>query len=254
MRKIIVWLVVLCICPTLFAQNLQVLENTYQRVSITFTTDSLFAEEVSRPEGIFTRIAMKGYGSSNNPGAPQLPQLSKLLQIPVCDSVVVNIMNAEYTEYDAADLGIHHPLFPAQPSVSRNVTNPPFVYDQAVYAIDSFYALPLVIAEKAGIRRDIALANVYASPVQYNPVTNRIRIYTQIDVEFTFANTDLSTTTQLKKYASPMFALDEGMVANPMKDDSKNEFINMPIRYLIICHNDFISNSDFTSWAFASIR
>ena len=235
------------------AQNLQVTKNTYDKVAITFTTDSLYVENVSVPEGVFSTITMQGYDVSNNPGAPQLPLLTKLLQIPVCDSVVVNIVNAEYKEYDVSDFGITHPLFPSQPSVSKSEVNPPFVYDQAIYSTDAFYALPLVQVEKAGIRRDLALANVYVSPIQYNPVTKRIRIYNIIDVEFTFVNTDMSRTHQLQSYASPMFGWDNTMLLNEMPNPVKTqpEFTQNPIKYLIVAHSMFSGNTNleaFIEW------
>jgi len=146
-----------CLCPFLMAQSLQVTQNTHEKVGITFTTDSFSVENVSIPEGNFSLLSMQGYDVSNNPGEPQLPLLAKLLQIPVCDSVVVTIVDAKFTEYPAAELGITHPLYPSQPSVSKSAVNPPFAYDQSVYSTDAFYALPLVQAEIAGIRRDIAL-------------------------------------------------------------------------------------------------
>ena len=237
-----------CLCPLLMAQNLQVTQNTHEKVGITFTTDSVSVENVSIPEGNFSLLSIQGYDVSNNPGEPQLPLLAKLLQIPVCDSVVVNIVDAKFTEYPAAELGIAHPLYPSQPSVSKSAVNPPFAYDQSVYSTDAFYALPLVQAEIAGIRRDIALANVYVSPIQYNPVTNRIRIYTRIDVEFTFVNTNMTATQRLNQYASPMFSLDYDLVLNPMEHDAKDEYKGVPVKYLIIANSMFSTNADLTSF------
>ena len=248
MKKFTLLVLFLGLCASVFAQKTLISENTYQKVAISFHSDSLTVEEVSANGSLFSRISMPDYDVSYNSGAPQLPLFSKLLQIPVCDSVFVTILDAEYTEYAAADLGITHPLYPAQPSFSKSATNPPFYYDQTVYTTDTFYALPLVSAEKAGIRRDIALANVYFSPVQYNPVTHRVRIYTRVDVEFTFANTDMAMTNSLKKYSSPMFTMDSTMVINKMKNTAKNEFQGVPIKYLIIAGSTFSSNANLTQF------
>jgi len=251
MKRIVFWMLLLCTCPFVFAQNLLVTQNTYNKVAISFAADSLQVEEVSLPQGVFSMVSMNGYARSNNPGAPQLPQLAKLIQVPVCDSVVVTVVNALYKEYDAAILGINHPLYPSQPSVSKTEQNPPFIYNQSIYTTNAFYALPLVSVEKSGIRRSVALANVYVSPVQYNPVTNRIRIYTKIDVEFTFVNTNMMMTQKLEKYASPMFELDAGMVINKMQNAAKNEYMGAPIKYLIIANNMFSGNTDletFMNW------
>lgn len=248
MRNLYILGLFVCLCPFLMAQNLQVTQNTHEKVEITFTTDSVSVENVSIPEGNFSLLSIQGYDVSNNPGEPQLPLLAKLLQIPVCDSVVVNIVDAKFTEYNAAELGIAHPLYPSQPSVSKSAVNPPFAYNQSVYSTDAFYALPLVQTEIAGIRRDIALANVYVSPIQYNPVTNRIRLYTRIDVEFTFVNTNMTATQHLNHYASPMFSLDYDLVLNPMEHDAKDEYKGVPIKYLIIANSMFSTNADLTSF------
>ena len=253
MKRIFTIILLLGLCRFVFAQNLQVLQNSYEKVSMTFTSDTLSVEDISVAAGVFSRVSMGDFGRSNNPGAPQLPQLAKLMQSPVCDSVIVKVLNAQYEEYAAADLGITHLLWPSQPSVSKSAATPPFAYDQTVYSTNEFYALPLVSVEMAGIRRDIALATVFFTPVEYNPVTQRIRIYTQIDVEFTFYNTDMLATQNLLKYASPMFEMDSSMVVNKMKNAAKTtpEYQNVPIKYLIIANSMFSSNSDlaaFVAW------
>lgn len=249
MRNFLFWILLLCSCQFVLAQNLRITQNTFEKVAISFTSDSLQVENVTLSEGTFSLVTMKGYGISYNPGAPQLPQLTKLIQTPVCDSVIVTVVNANYTEYDAAELGILHMVYPTQVSVSRSEQNPPFSYSQSIYSTNEFYALPLVSVVKAGIRRDLALANVYVSPVQYNPVTNRIRIYTQIDVEFSFANTDMAMTRHLEQYASPMFALDTDWVINKMENTTRNEYAGAPIKYLIIGNSTFSTNTDLAAFA-----
>ncbi|MBR3558848.1 MAG: DUF2436 domain-containing protein, partial [Bacteroidales bacterium] len=251
MRKTLLFAFLLALCFGVFAQKIKITQNSYQKVAISFAADSLWADDVSANGSAFSQVFMRGYGTSNNPGAPQLPVLSKLMEVPVCDSVIVTIVNAQYTEYAAEELGIAHPLYPSQPSMSKSAVGQPFAYDQAVYSTDAFYALPLVSVERAGIRRDLAMANVFVSPVQYNPVTHRIRIYTRIDAEFTFASPDMTTTNRLKKYASPMFSTDTGLVVNKMKNGAKDEYKGAPIKYLIIANSMFSSNTslaEFVEW------
>jgi hypothetical protein len=250
MKKLLFLLSVVAITGMSYAQTIDIRQNTYQKVSLSITPGTLSASEIVLPEGVFSVVSMREYVESYNPGAPQLPQLSRLLQIPVCDSVIATVTNSQYTEYDAAELGVNHPLFPAQVSVSKSDPNPPFSYNQEIYNTDAFYALPLVKVEKAGVRRNIAMANVYVSPVQYNPVTKRIRVYTQIDVEFTFANVDMAATNKLKKYASPMFSVSNGMILNEM-EDTRAEISATPIKYLIIGNAMFSANEDlaeFVAW------
>ncbi len=250
MKKIVVWIALLGICQSVWAQNLHITQNSYQKIAVTFTTGKLSADEISVPEGDFSLISLPGCGSSYRPGTPQLPQLTKMLQIPVCDSVVVTVLNAQYTDYDAAALGIQHPIFPTQPSLSKKDVRPEFVYDQQIYGEDSFFHFPLVQVEKAGIRRDVALANVSVSPVQYNPVTRKVRVYTRFDVEFTFVNADMGRTLALRKFSSPLFSSDEDNVINKM-EGMRDEYSGAPVKYLIIGNSMFASNEDlaaFVAW------
>ena len=250
MRRFFLWVAFLAICPLVWAQSFQITQNSYQKVSISFTTGALSVENVSVPEGEFSAISLPDYGSSYVPGAPQLPQFCKLLQVPVCESVVATVVNAQYRDYDAVELGVSYPVFPTQISAAKNGTVPPFAYDQTIYSTDAFYALPLVSVEKAGVKRDVALANVYVSPVQYNPVTQKFRIYSRVDVEFTFVNADMADTAALKKYSSPMFSLNQDLVINKMQSD-RSEFQGTPIKYLIIGNSMFADNEDlaeFVAW------
>ena len=247
MKKYILWLLLLSICPFMMAQNFQVSENSIQKVAVSFTSNSLSVEDITLPQGSFSQIFMADYDVSNNPGAPQLPQLTKLLQVPVCDSVIVTIVDASYTDYAAADLGITHPLYPSQPSVSKSSTNQQFVYNQTIYNTNDFYTLPLVSVEKAGIRRGYALANVYVSPVQYNPVSQTVRIYSQIDVEFTFVNTNMAMTNRIRQYDSPLFTLNDNLIINPRAPSSR-EITSVPIKYLIVANSMFSSNTDLTAF------
>ena len=247
MKKFIFWLFCLCVCPFAIAQNFQVSENSSRKVVVSFYSDNLSVEEISLPQGNFSIISMENYGISNNPGAPMLPLLTKLLQIPVCDSVIVTIVGSRYTDYAAADLGITHLLFPSQPSVSKSSVNPQFVYNHNVYTANEFYALPLVSVEKAGIRRGTALANVYVSPMQYNPVSQTVRIYSQIDVEFSFVNTNIAMTNRIQEYESPLFALNNNQIINPINRTSR-EITSVPVKYLIVANSMFANNTDLTAF------
>ena len=92
------WLLLAAIvglCQFVFAQNVQITQNSYQKVAISFETGALSVSDISLPEGDFTVISLPGYGNIYSPGMPQLPQLAKLLQIPVCDSVVATVTNVQ---------------------------------------------------------------------------------------------------------------------------------------------------------------
>ena len=103
MKKLFVFLFLLLTITTLAeAQTYTIHRSDYNMVSLTFKTDIPNVETVKTPEGPFSSISMPDFNSSNMVGCPQLPVLSKLLEIPLCDSIIATIRNAHYEEYDAA--------------------------------------------------------------------------------------------------------------------------------------------------------
>lgn len=98
--------------------------------------------------------------------------------------------------------------------------------------------------------RDVNIANVMVSPVTYNPVTNKIKVYSHIGVEITYENANIPATLEMKdKYHSLMFHTVKEAVINPM--NMRNEFNITPIKYLIIAHDMFANNEQlmaFVNW------
>ena len=234
------------------AQHFQITRNDYEQVNISFTTSDVVAKNVKTTAGTFAALSMEDYDLSSQVGKPQLPMMAKLLEIPVCDSVIATVKNAQYVEVDASELGVNQKVMPAQPSYPKSFTGEKvFAKDQAVYGKNEFYSEPLVRVEKSGIMRDICLANIYVSPVAYNPVTNKFRICRSFDVEITYVNANVPATFEMKnRFGSPMFQTASEMVANPMPR-TREEFNVSPIKYLIIAHSMFAENEqlmNFVNW------
>ena len=237
----------------LSAQNYTLRQNTISNLSIEFSTPQLQSSVVKAGDTLYTFLTMDGYGNSTKVGFPSLPELTKLIEIPLCDEVNVHIMSADYEEYDAATLNVLYPVMPCQQSYSKSHTGErPFNKNQVVYRIDAFYTSQpeVVTVHKIGTMRDMSMANVVVSPVAYNPVTNKIRVYSRIKVEITYENADIPATMEMKdKYYSPLFHAAKEAVINPM--NMRGEFNTTPIKYLIIANDMFANNEylmSFVDW------
>ena len=79
----------------------------------------LQATDVATPEGMFSRLTIPGFHSSQDVGAPNLPMLNRLFEIPLGASAQVEILSVRTREIDLAEFGIVNPLMPVQPSVVR---------------------------------------------------------------------------------------------------------------------------------------
>ena len=252
MKKIIVLVTLLLTAYCSFAQHYTVRQNSYSQIDLSFKSDQIQCETVKTTDGFFTRISMDEYMPSNKVGYPELPVLSKLLEIPLCDSVVATVSNAVFEEFDAYGLGIKHPIYPVQTNYPKTYTGDrPFDQNKELYRTNAFYAEPLVQVKKIGTMRDITMANICVSPVQYNPVTNKVRVYRSLDVTVSFVNANIPRTYELKsKYGSPAFQVGAAAVINPM-ERTRNEFSGAPIKYLIVANSMFQNNDNlnqFIAW------
>jgi len=83
--------------------------------------------------------------------------------------------------------------------------------------------------------------------VQYNPVTQEIKIYKTIDVEIIFKKIEFLKTQAVKElHHNPLFY--PAHIINPVKN-SKAEFASGPIKYLIVSHSMFKGELDaFIAW------
>ena len=250
MKKILSFSILMISVLFLSAQNYTIRQNTMSKLSIEFSTPKLQSSVVKAGDAHYATLTMDGYDNSTKVGFPSLPELTKLIEIPLCDEVNVHIVSADYEEYDAAALNVLYPVMPCQQSYPKSYTGErPFNKDEAVYRTDAFYTSQpeVVTAHKIGTMRDVNMANVVVSPVAYNPVTDKIRVYSRIEVEITYGNANIPATLEMKdKYYSPLFHAAKEAVINPM--NTRNEFNVTPIKYLIIANNMFANNEQLLSF------
>ena len=255
MKKIILFFISI----TIFSLSLQaqvsysINENTYQKISISFTFGSLISEDVNTVAGSFSRIFMGGCGNSRDIGNPELPVSVNLFEIPFCEDYVLNVHGKEFAIYDARTLEINYPVYPAQPPLSKSHEDPvEFIQNKNIYQTDDFFALPLARFEKVGFMRNVNVGQLYVNPVQYNPVSHEIKIYQSIDVEILFKHADIVKTQTLKElHKSPLFhssVIINSETSNHLRN-RKAEFANAPIKYLIVAHSMFRGAlNEFIAW------
>lgn len=252
MKRVSTLLAIIFLCiSAMMAQNYRVVENSFDKVVVNFTAGNINTMDITTDEGAFSRITMENYHLATEVGMPQVPVMVNLLEIPLCDGISYTIRSSRYSDYSAAELGIHHPLFPAQPSYTKSYTGPvEFVKNEEAYQTNAFYHRDLITVEKSGIMRNINIATVYFSPVQYNPVTNTYRIYEDVVVEFTYNNADIPGTYQMKNlHGNAVFNGLQSRVINPIHSESRESTFNRPIKYLIVANSMFRGQLDnFVTW------
>lgn len=223
-----------------------------QSISFSATLAAVQYREVQTKSGLFYELFVQGYGYSNMVGDPKLPVFHRLIDVPLKAGFSIRITNEKYSEFDLSSFGIHDPVIPAQAPLSKNITDPaqiPFVLNAATYQENKWLGTPLVNITPIGILRSLNLARLDISPVWYNPVTGKLRIYEQLDVTIIFTHADIPATTEFKKETySPYFPNLYGRVMN-YKGMADSLITAAPVTFVIIAppaYHDALQ--PFISW------
>ena len=234
---------------TVAEENCKVTVADYSKICITLTYgDDIRVTDVETEKGKHSIITSPSFFPSSDVGNPNLPVLSRVLEIPLCEGVDYKIKSTKVETYTGKSLGVNYPIYPVQPSRSKQEEGPfEMVKNDETYAKNHFYANELVYVEKVGVARNVNMANLYFSPISYNPVTNEFKVVKEVELEITFKNADVQKTLEMKrKHSSQAFSV-KADVMNSFT--TKDSYTNTPIRYLIVSHSMFRGHLDsFVEW------
>ena len=222
--------------------SIEVSLNTYQQLNFSSSMDVIRAYKVQTEMGIFTELSVFGYSASIIPGDPKLPVNRKLIEIPFGATPEVRLINYKVEEFNLADLGIQYPVMPAQPPAPKDGSYVPFEYNEAAYSHDAYTSQELVSVEILGVMRGLRVARLDIAPVQYNPVTGMIRIYTEIEAEIVFSGADVMTTLDEKmKNEAPYFRSAGASLLNykRMQTSGRDTITKYPVKFVIISDRMF---------------
>lgn len=214
---------------------------SYQGLNFTVHLSSIHYRDVVTKKGTFTEVSVEDYGFHNQVGDPKLPVFHKLIEVPLNASYEVSYGKMTYQEIDLASQGITNPLMPFQESVSKSsdLSKLPFVVNSSTYSKDEFFGTQLVSIQNQGILRSVNLANLMVAPIYYNPVTKKLRVFTDLEVIVTFKNADIDATMELRRRtASPYFNNIYQVIPN-YQSNLDNLITSGPVTFAIVADPNF---------------
>lgn len=168
---------------------LKLLHSDGQSIDLELKVDGFQIETVEHEGQVYQRLTIPDMVQSAKPGAPQIPTRGTILGIPSTDGVSVQVLDANYETLSG------YRIYPA-PVFKVTGDNPgeipiegvkeTFAIDQKLYATDAYYPDNPVEISQTGYMRDQAVAHVQFYPVQYNPVTGELRLYSRILARITW--------------------------------------------------------------------
>ena len=230
--------------PSPSEPDIVVLSNTQEAVKLSFELSGYFSEKTIG--GI--KITIPGGVPILEKGSPELPIITRSIQIPDLAKMELKVLSSNFIDILVQDIA------PSKGNLTRDINIQNVPYEKGIqYQEDSFFPNkisrmrdPYIISTERG-------QTVVFQPIQYNPVRNILRVYTNITLEI--SQVGISSVNPLVRYPNRNSGVRE------MEEIYKQHFINYASttnRYepldedgsmLIICYEPFIdAMQPFIDW------
>jgi len=195
---------------------------------------------ISIDSEVYQHLNIKGFGKMDQIGAPALPAHNDFIATPGSSTPKVTIEEAIYIE--VSPFMVHPKLAPARDT--EGAEPPKFVIDSAIYLKDAFFPEKIVTLEKVHEYRDIPLAMTQIRPVQFNPVTKTLRLYSKIKYKVDYQLQSEQTLSSAGQSSAHSLNLLKRTILNPdvissnptlQRESGSSEGKN----YIIIGHSEY---------------
>lgn len=216
----------------------KVVSSNHESMNLKFHFGDIQTIDVKTPLGIFTELRMKDAYSTNRIGEPILPSQKKLIAIPFGAEVNVQVNTFNVSTIELNEKGVNYPLMPLQYSLPKNVdpADVPFEYNEQAYASKSFNESEIATIEILGVMRGVRIARVTVEPIRFNPSTNQLEVYNDIDITLTYDNADWAKTDEtFRSSYSPFFdvAYKQLLNVDNVYDDHP-DLLQFPVNMLVV--------------------
>jgi len=198
----------------------------------------------------FTRLNIPGYVNNLQFGSPELPVFRRLAEIPEGAEVSVVITGYSRLEYDLDELGHIAHLYPSQPPRSKSEDEHSLLIREKDYKQNSFNSDDLISIDELGSMRGTRIVRLNISPVRYNPSSNKIQVFENLEFTLVYSFQDGKTPFVDKRHLrSPYFnGISRGLLNRQIADQREN-LTRYPVSYVIVSDRMFEAQlQQFIDW------
>lgn len=185
-------------------------------------------------------LLIEGFSHMDQVGSPAMPAHNDQIAIPMSADVSITILEAESLEYDG--YMIHPALEPAIDTYGA--PDPEFVINEKIYNTDAYFPEKIVDIIDIQTLKDCPIGIVQIRPVQFNPVTGMIKVYSKIKYKLEFisgssfgaANNSVRSNTMIKNIILNPASIPQGTTAGSTREEGKD--------YIIITHSEYQAAAD----------
>ena len=218
--------------PTVVSSNI---ESTH----LNFEFTGYHSLEVETASGVKSILNLEGGSSILEFGAPDLDKWTSSIIIPDDGITSIQILSSSYHDFYNVDVA------PSKGNLSREVNpyNIPFEYGPS-YQSDAFYPGDIAELGDSFILRDLSGQNIILYPLQYNPISKTLRLYTEIEIEIITTGSSLGASlnraSQDKSISKEYDSIYSDLFLN-YNNDTRFNYISDEGNMLIISDAGFMS-------------
>ncbi len=202
------------LCVALFANaawsqtNLEVVSQEGSQVRLNCTVENYTVTH----DGIYTDVHFEEGNPVLKAGAPQVSQLTGSLIVDDTEEMMVTVTHAVFEEFQNVYMR------PSKGNLLRTIDPATVPFQEGlVYSHNEFYPGKLASLGSPYVQHQFRGQSIHFYPVQYNPVTHVLRVYSSIDVT-------VNSTGQPGE--NPLFANVSERTQLPMQQVYKSHFLN----------------------------
>jgi len=222
------------------AVQVNVLEDSGQRIVLDYSFDQ-FTRGVARIEGEpWMTLALGKESLKHEAGNPALPDVSRSVIIPDNARMAVRVLDGDY--YEVGDVNVA----PSKGIILRTVdpATVPYTFGP-MYKENALWPTSLAELGTPYVMRDQRGVVVTVNPIQYNPVSGVLRVYTSMTVEVSVAGmsqVNVPDRTFQRKLNGSFHDIYGDHFLNYSDLDGRYDPLDEDGDMLIICHDAWTAN------------
>ena len=163
---------------------LKIISDNDEGLLLSYNSGDIEFERLKPEEGYFIRLKLPDHSFSSDPGKPQLPVVTRLIDYNKAKNARIIIKDVVIIRKYLEELGDYNIIYPSQPGQTKNTLpqDNPLVIDKSVYNSPHAYIRDTVAIKEIGIMRGQSIASLDINPVIYNPSGKYIDIISSMKI------------------------------------------------------------------------
>ncbi|MEE4214769.1 MAG: C25 family cysteine peptidase [Bacteroidales bacterium] len=171
------------------SSTLKLVSDNDEGLILSYNSPNTEFEKINRAEGNFIRLRLPDHSFGAEPGKPQLPVLTRLIDYEKARNASIIISDVHTVRRSLEEFGEYNLIYPSQPGQTKSMQKQedPFAMDKSVYNAKHAYLTDTVTITRIGKMRGRTIASIEINPVIYNPSGKYVDIICSMNIHIRYS-------------------------------------------------------------------